>query len=595
MKISFHTKQKQVFPSAMSGGSLSPRITPPESGKTSFEAVYPNLRKRFTVLTLFLVIPILLTHCITNNEQPLDKILSLPELGYGENLNGEKWYVNGTSGNDTNTGSIDSPLKTIEAAQEKMSPGDTLILRKGIYIVESDGTKDFDLKLNVSGAGPDRKTTYRAYYDESTVTNPGPKDFERVILTGPIESGETQHRPPEIEIEGDYIRVEGIWFGGAWFAGNNDPVSGEPKKGSEFHAYGGGRLDKVREIENCTFFGFNGVRVGALEYSFWRNNRFIRNGTVNDLGDPPALYFSANHGPEWQATHSILDKNIFIRGTGYPIAGWHSWRNFIVTRNFIAKTWGGFVTDGPGSEAPGPYGPGKDHLIAHNVFWKTTERNSHNGATLISENLHFMNNILAGLYDTNADRPDKTDYQGTGGIGVDRNESSTMFYKNLRNLYVVDNAFYNLTIGMFSYPEKWTFTLDEMNDWTERNNAKKENYSPQLQTDALAMDGTVLNDGTEIDAVVDTIDTFFTTDMTTARLNTILNDATIEAQFEKLQSITVPENSPIYQKGDSWFEATKVSIGPDTNMPKTPAAFWQAFSKRGFYHYDQYGDRFVTP
>lgn len=530
--------------------------------------------------------------CLQQKEAPLDKTMPLPELGYGENPDATLWYVDGTSGNDSNNGTISSPLKTIEAAQNKMSAGDTLVLRKGVYIVADNGSAEFDLKLNKSGAGPNQKTTYRAHYNTS-ITNPDPDDYERVILTGPIESGETQHRPPEIEIEGDYIRVEGIWFGGAWFAGSNDPVSGDSAKGRELNVYGGGRLDTVREIENCTFFGFNGVRVGALEYSFFRNNRFIRNGKVNLLGDPPPLYFSANHGPKWQATHAIVDKNIFIRGTGYPINGWHSWRNFVVTRNFVAATWGGFITDGPTSEAQGPYGPGKDHLVAHNMFWKVTERNSHNGATLISENLHFLNNILAGKYDNRDDEPDSTNYAGTGGISVDRNENSGMYYKNLSNFQILDNAYYNLTLGMVDTDDNAdrNFTLDVEDDWSTRHNAKKAGtYNPAMKTNALSV-----TDST-IDTLVSDIDTFFATALTTARMTTILNDTSIEGKFNQLQSITVPAASVIYQKGDSWYQpGTKVNIGPDTSMPDTPQQIWQEFSERGFYHYNATGEAFKTP
>ncbi len=42
------------------------------------------------------------------------------------------FYVS-PSGNDSNTGEIDSPLKTISYAQSKLSPGDTLFIREGIY------------------------------------------------------------------------------------------------------------------------------------------------------------------------------------------------------------------------------------------------------------------------------------------------------------------------------------------------------------------------------------------------------------------------------------------------------------------------------
>ena len=48
-------------------------------------------------------------------------------------VQGDSWYVDASSGNDTNTGSEDSPFLTISRALEASSAGDTIVVRAGIY------------------------------------------------------------------------------------------------------------------------------------------------------------------------------------------------------------------------------------------------------------------------------------------------------------------------------------------------------------------------------------------------------------------------------------------------------------------------------
>ncbi|HZZ92466.1 MAG TPA: FG-GAP-like repeat-containing protein [Usitatibacter sp.] len=51
---------------------------------------------------------------------------------------GSTWYVNGTTGNDANTGAAGSPFKTINKAISKLAAGDTILIHGGLYREQID-------------------------------------------------------------------------------------------------------------------------------------------------------------------------------------------------------------------------------------------------------------------------------------------------------------------------------------------------------------------------------------------------------------------------------------------------------------------------
>lgn len=73
------------------------------------------------------------------------------------------------------------------------------------------------------------------------------------------------------------------------------------------------------------------------------------------------IYLSgADRRGDGQSNHIIVDNNILIGGEGYGIHSWHTMRDAIYTRNFVAAHHWGSVLDG------------SDHLEANNFFWKET-------------------------------------------------------------------------------------------------------------------------------------------------------------------------------------------------------------------------------
>ena len=65
----------------------------------------------------------------------LTLFIGLSACGNDDNPSGNEpvsWYV-ATTGNDGNSGTLDSPLKSISKALLRVNPGDTIFLREGAY------------------------------------------------------------------------------------------------------------------------------------------------------------------------------------------------------------------------------------------------------------------------------------------------------------------------------------------------------------------------------------------------------------------------------------------------------------------------------
>lgn len=112
-----------------------------------------------------------------------------------------KFFV-ATDGNDENDGSMESPLASIQKAQELATPGDTVYIRGGLYQPEENDISDVDgifasvTRLNKSGVEGNR-INYWAYPGETPVF-----DFLNVK---PAEK-----RVVGIRVTGSYIHIKGL-------------------------------------------------------------------------------------------------------------------------------------------------------------------------------------------------------------------------------------------------------------------------------------------------------------------------------------------------------------------------------------------------
>ena len=232
---------------------------------------------------------------------------------------------NGLPGNSgTATSPID--LATAVSAAGPVRPGDTVQLSAGIYRYSS-------VNFAPGGTSPAVMTVYKAA--------PG----ARVIITTPANT------PPDIYLR-DYMRLEGLWIGGARQTADLTGIY-----------LGGSPISHWKQLVNCTIFGYYGaVKASETEYALFQGNRFVHTGGGTYYH---SLYISSNDpfpGPAGTATqHNIVDNNLFVAGgDGYAVHFWHNNHTNIITRNFVATHGYGIVHDG------------SDALVANNLLWRTT-------------------------------------------------------------------------------------------------------------------------------------------------------------------------------------------------------------------------------
>jgi hypothetical protein len=254
-------------------------------------------------------------------------------------------------GNDGGAGSQTQPWQTIEHATQTIDPGDTVIIGPGVYRVSG-------LTFGPAGESYDRVTTYKC------------EEGARAIFST------TDDRPPGVWLM-DYVRVEGLWFGGK--CNPSESCDGYIGLGG-----GGNPIGRGKQLVNCTIFGYNGgILLGQSEDLLIYGSRFVHTGS-GWYGH--AIYLSGGYPPNRCSNHAIVDNNIFIHGEGYAIHGWHGPKSMIITRNFISRHWGGIVMDG------------SDHLIANNLVWRCgPDDEGGRGGTGIApsgENIVVVNNIV---------------------------------------------------------------------------------------------------------------------------------------------------------------------------------------------------------
>ena len=83
-------------------------------------------------------------------------------------------YFLATNGSDANPGMIAKPFATIQHAQKHVQPGDTVLIRGGVYkITESQIAQTKDIWAHVilldKNGSPGRRINYWAYQDENPV------------------------------------------------------------------------------------------------------------------------------------------------------------------------------------------------------------------------------------------------------------------------------------------------------------------------------------------------------------------------------------------------------------------------------------------
>jgi hypothetical protein len=169
---------------------------------------------------------------------------------------GNTYYVDGAKGHDDAAGSTDAPWATVDHAIKTIKAGDTVVVAAGLYHIADH------LAFGPPGTGHDALTTFRAA--------PG----ARVLFTSP--AGE----PPNEVVLHDYVRLEGLWFGGTRVPDKEQGCDITAiDVGSAFHlANLDGPMGHGKELVGCTFFSYSEVGLGSNEDVIFSSNRFIRTG-----------------------------------------------------------------------------------------------------------------------------------------------------------------------------------------------------------------------------------------------------------------------------------------------------------------------------
>jgi len=222
------------------------------------------------------------------------------------------YYIDGSTGNDSNPGTIASPWKTIVKANSTLQAGDTVYLRAGTYASEF-------IQINPVNSGTSGNyITYQNY------------DSEEVTISG----GRSRHADL---ISKSWIRIDGIKFYDC--------------------GYGWVRFDNTDNcvIQNCTFedsAAYSGIRMqNGCDYNKFLNNIFVT-GPVISTGSKPMNFFKIVSG-----THNLFEGNTFAKcshvalefenfGTNYNVVrnntfqnDWHTGLNFNLNAhwNFVEE------------------------------------------------------------------------------------------------------------------------------------------------------------------------------------------------------------------------------------------------------------------
>jgi hypothetical protein len=162
---------------------------------------------------------------------------------------GKTIYYVATDGEDTNPGTEAAPLRTIQAAADVVEPGDTVVVRDGVYGAEN---KEFPVNIARSGTSA-AWITFRAEHQW------------KAILDGNMEC----HSFINFEAPVSYVTVEGFEIrkcnnSGFWAQTN----SADPTNGTHHIAIRHNYVHNIGNYETTSAYGITGIYVGSQNHDF---------------------------------------------------------------------------------------------------------------------------------------------------------------------------------------------------------------------------------------------------------------------------------------------------------------------------------------
>jgi pectate disaccharide-lyase len=302
---------------------------------------------------------------------------------------GMAYYV-ATNGSDANDGTREHPFATIRQAAQVVNPGDTVIVRDGVY---SDLDKDKAVVPVRRSGSPGAPITFRAEHKW------------KAVIDGQHNQGMTAWslwhatRLSYVTIEDFEVKD---FAHSAFSIFNTDHVL---IRGNHVHHIG--------NVETTTTNGLDGS-YDSPECSYITYDGNV----IHDIGriGPPTVNFNLDHGIYTCGKHNVITNNLFYNndaGWGVQVAGYRTVDDLVICNNTFAwgKSRGHIVIwDGSPDQPEGQLGV-RNLLIQNNIFYQPLKRLAAINVSAEKPE-HFSNivlrhNLLYGgtgeLYDT--DRP----------------------------------------------------------------------------------------------------------------------------------------------------------------------------------------------
>lgn len=273
-------------------------------------------------------------------------------------------YYVALDGADSSDGSAEHPFATIQKAADVVNPGDTVIVRDGVYT----GANEDGVLVVIERAGaPGKPITFRAEHKWKAVLD-GNNDA--------VQHGWSFARGSR------YITLEGFEFRefGSHGITSNSGADHITVRGCHFHHIG--------NIETTTHYGLDGIYDNSdTSYHVYDGNVFHNIGRIG----PPSVLFNLDHGIYTCGKHNVITNNIFYdmnAGWGVQVAGYHTVDDLVISNNVFAfgNKRGHIVL----------WQPCHNVLIQNNIFYQPAVENAINFCDAELQHVTIRNNLVFG-------------------------------------------------------------------------------------------------------------------------------------------------------------------------------------------------------
>ncbi len=273
-------------------------------------------------------------------------------------------YYVAPNGSKRNDGSARRPFATIQEAAARVFPGDTVIVKDGVY--HSAEGDDCCVIVDRSGT-PEKPITFRAEHKWGAVL-----DGKNYTTGFGWDFGKYASH---IIVEG--FELKSFLRGGFW-----------DNSGAHHIAMRGNHVHHIGNVETTTDQGEDGAFDGSLaRYIVYDGNVF------HDIGrtGPPTENFNHDHAIYSCGKHLIITNNVFYdcnAGCGLNLAGYKTVDDVVVSNNVFAFGYkrGHVVL----------WMPCHNVLIQNNIFYRPAVANAINFSSDDLQNVTIRNNLVFG-------------------------------------------------------------------------------------------------------------------------------------------------------------------------------------------------------